>query len=139
MMAAGSARHTAPNIRYARCVKKSSRITGVRATVTEPEAQLVCCNGHVKPGKGAGWCINAEFDGSEPCCGRCPQDARTMGRGWIAPTEVIYTEMPSPDKMLPHWYYIGRDELGDIFRTCCPLLTLAELAAGAEYVCGCDG
>lgn len=107
--------------------------------MTEPEAQLVCCNRHVKPGEGPGWCINAEFDGNEPCCGRCPQDARTMGRGWVAPTHIIY-DRPPTEATLPHFFYTGHTDDGhSTYRTCCPLLTLAELAAGAEYVCGCNG
>lgn len=36
------------------------------------EEQPRCCSKHIAPGEGPGWCINADADGGESCCGECP-------------------------------------------------------------------
>lgn len=37
--------------------------------ITMPER---CCTSHVQPYERPGWCLNAKFDGCEPCCDECP-------------------------------------------------------------------
>lgn len=59
-----------------------------------------CCAGHRPPGPG--WCINAETDGCEPCCDRCPDDRRTNGEAGPGDTWMIVAEGPQAAKE-EHW------------------------------------
>lgn len=58
-------------------------ITGCEREISVPRRVLIghcgqhCCTAHRPVGRGVGWCINAEFDGCEPCCDQCPDDQRT--------------------------------------------------------------